>query len=102
MSDWALLDWDSAVEHPKIDGGFILVVEGVAAVPMDVELVATNPGTDAPDYLGWQVKGRPKSGEQPQVFTPWKIERDADGLRGPVGYALIGETKRLLFPPKEQ
>jgi hypothetical protein len=94
------LDWDKAQLHPKTAEGFILVVDGVAPVPMKVRLHSLPIGIAPEDYHEVEVVGR-AADVSPQVETPWKAEIDTEGLSGRKGFVLIGETKREYFPPKD-
>ena len=94
------LDWDDAEMHPKTVGGFVLVIRGVASVPMKVRLNPLPIGIVPEDYRGIEVLGRPAE-VGPEVETPWTAEIDPEGLGGRIGIRLIGATKRQFFPPKE-
>lgn len=98
---WELLDWQSAVEHPGVAGGFFLVVRGVARAPMEVELHPLPIGVAPVDYHPVQVRGRTRE-PTTEVETPWTIERDPSELpHGRKGYKLVGATMHQEFPPKE-
>ncbi len=95
------LDWNEAVMHPGFAGDFVLVVRGVARVPMKVELRPLPIGIVPEDYNRIEVIG---VREDPglDVETPWTAEIDTKGLAGREGIILIGATKREYFPPKDE
>ena len=96
------LDWDEAEMHAKTAGGFILVIRGVAPVPMEVELEPRPVGTAPDEYRGIAVVGTPRDDVVPQVETPWGIQVDPAELpKGTRGFVLVGATKREYFPPQE-
>jgi lysozyme family protein len=95
------LDWDTAELHPGVAGGFILVVRGVAAVPMTVTLHPLPVGIVPEDYRGIEVLGVREEATT-QVETPWTAEIDTDGLGGRKGIVLIGAHKREYFPPRDE
>jgi hypothetical protein len=95
------LDWDEAELHPGTVEGFVLVVRGVAPVPMDVRLNPLPIGIVPNDYRGIEVLGHAAE-VGPQIETPWTAELDTSGLAGPKGIVLVGATKREYFPPKDE
>jgi hypothetical protein len=94
------LDWDTAEMHPGVAGGFILVVRGVAVVPMKVRLHPLPIGIVPEDYNGIEVVGV-RDDPSLEVETPWTAQIDTEGRGGRKGFVLIGATQREYFPPKE-
>src|SRR3954464_2759576 len=93
-----LLDWDSADVHPEVVSDAMLVVRGVAPVPMEVELRSLPIPIVAEEYHGVLVVGRrPEAG--PEVETPWTAQIQMSEASGTKGIELIGKTKRERFPP---
>ena len=98
---WERLDWDKAVPHPMTVSGFMLVVDGVSDVPMDVEIYVWPIGVAPVDYHPNIVRGRRR---EPviQKRTEWQVQEDTRKLgHGTKGFVLVGATKRQYFPPKE-
>ena len=95
------LDWEEAEMHPKTVAGFVLVVRGVAPVPMTVSLRPMPIGIVPDDYRGVEVLGV-RDEAAAQVQTPWSAQIDTDGVGGRVGIVLIGMQKREYFPPKDE
>lgn len=91
------LDWVTAELHPAFDGGFKLVVEGVAPVPTRVRLELL--ADEGEELRGVEVVGRP-TGIGDQVETPWVAELPTRGVSGPGGLELIGLTERRAFPSR--
>jgi hypothetical protein len=89
------LDWVTAELHPAFDGGFKLVVEGIAAVPTKVRLEPLPDSGEA--RRGIEVIGHP-TGIGEQVATPWVAEIATRHLNGPDGVELIGLSERRAFP----
>lgn len=91
------LDWETAELHPAFDGGFKLVVEGSAPVPMKVRL---EPLPDAgEERRGVEVLGHP-TGIGEQVETRWVAEIATRPVNGPEGIELIGLSERRAFPTR--
>src|SRR3954451_25423712 len=93
------LDWDKADLHPLFVSGHMLVVSGVATVPMTVRLQLQPLGIAPEDYRGLEVLGKP-SGIGPQVESPWGVQIETKSLSGRIGFVLLGATKQKYFPPK--
>ena len=91
------LDWVTAELHPEFDGGFKLVVEGVAPVPTRVRLEPLPDNGD--DRRGVELLGHP-TGIGEQVETPWVAEIGTRNINGPDGVELIGLTDRRAFPAR--
>lgn len=93
------LDWTEAEMHPQTASGFMLVVRGVAPVPMEVWLRPVPIGIvpDEDGYRGVEVLGK-RAEITTEVETPWSAQIGTDDVGDRI--ELIGATKREFFPPK--
>ena len=91
------LDCNDAEMHSKRASGFVLVVGGVAPVPMSVELSALPVGVVPKDYNAIEV-----TREDPglDVETPWRAI-DTDGLAVRRGVVLITRLSASTSRPSE-